>query len=185
MGYHLGNYKGYLFTKGMSHIESKLIICSEAGKIGGKMTKDLNHVIFSPTWDRSKQNKINHELGLIDYTNFKTAGSNTGAKFVIEKKGIHNPEYQHLRHEWAMIGAEALEESGNRGGYCSKEWRENNKEKAFENSSNARKIGGKIVGPMPWWTNGEINRKTWESPGDEWMRGMSKKKGLNHKTKRK
>ena len=47
-----------------------------------------------------------------------------------------------------------------------------------ENSSKGGKIGGKIVGVMPWWTNGLKNVRTYESPGDTWRRGMTKRKHL-------
>ena len=79
---------------------------------------------------------------------------------------------QHLRTEWAKIGAKALNESGNRSGICSKVWRENNPEKTFQSCSNGGKKGGKICGSMLWWNNGTINKKDFTCPGEDWKRGM-------------
>jgi len=30
-----------------------------------------------------------------------------------------------------------------------------------------------------WWNNGTINKKSYTKPGDGWVRGMIKKKGVN------
>jgi hypothetical protein len=37
------------------------------------------------------------------------------------------------------------------------------------------KAGGAVVGKMPYWTNGEKNRRSYECPGEGWRRGMTKK----------
>lgn len=38
------------------------------------------------------------------------------------------------------------------------------------NQSGASK-GGKLGGPMPWWNNGEVNTRSYECPGEGWVRG--------------
>lgn len=100
-----GNYLAYCFLKGISvsgqiHFE----ICSNAGKKGSRVTKDNKLGIFSDSYDRSKQTKINHQKGVYRYEDTIKAGKIGGVKIVREKLGIHNPDLQHLRKEWAMIG---------------------------------------------------------------------------------
>lgn len=41
--------------------------------------------------------------------------------------------------------------------------------------SMAGRIGGKITGSMPWWNNGYKNTKSYECPGENWVRGMIKR----------
>lgn len=88
------------------------------------------------------------------------------------KSGIFNEDYQHLRREWALIGANSLKEKGTRSGICSEKWRNENVEKVKEICSKGGKIGGTICGKMFWWNNGTINTKSFECPGKEWKRGM-------------
>lgn len=77
-----------------------------------------------------------------------------------------------MRSEWASIGGKSVHATGKAGGYVSKEWREQNPEAALLNSSNGGKIGGKIVGKMFWWNNGIRNTKSFDCPGEGWVRGM-------------
>lgn len=150
-------------------------ICSMAGKIGGKITKENQSGIFSPNWDRSKQSKENWQNGTMDHINFQENCRKAGRTSVDKQVGIHDPNLAYKRTEWATIGALALNESGNRGGVCSKKWREENSEKCFENSARGGRIGGKITGSMPWWNNGYKNTKSYECPGENWVRGMIKR----------
>lgn len=32
-------------------------------------------------------------------------------------------------------------------------------------------IGGKLGGPMPWWNNGKTNTRSYNCPGEGWVRG--------------
>ena len=36
--------------------------------------------------------------------------------------------------------------------------------------------GGKIAGKIPMWTNGVINKRSHESPGEDWFLGITKRK---------
>ena len=38
------------------------------------------------------------------------------------------------------------------------------------------KVGGSVVGKMPYWTDGKKNKRSYECPGEGWERGMTKKK---------
>lgn len=149
-------------------------ICSLAGKRGGKTTKANKSGIFADDYDRGKQSRKNWELGLLDHIDFKEIGRIAGRTAVEVQVGIHNPDYSHKRVEWAKIGAEALEKSGNRGGVCSKQWMSENPEKVLENSSKGGKIGGKVTGSKPWWNNGTKNIRSYNCPGENWVRGMLK-----------
>lgn len=100
------------------------------------------------------------------------AGKNGGLTSRDNNVGIHNPQYSDKRTDWAKIGAEALNKSGNRSGIFAKEWRDLNVEVVKQVASNAGKIGGKIVGTMLWWNNGESNAKSIECPGEGWVSGM-------------
>lgn len=98
---------------------------------------------------------------------FKIAGSKGGRSTKNNKSGIFNEDLQHMRSDWAKLAASKVV---NRGGYC-KEGYIN-----LEGCSNAGKIGGKITGAMPWWTDGVINTRSYTCPGNKWRRGMTKKK---------
>lgn len=37
------------------------------------------------------------------------------------------------------------------------------------------KLGGHIVGSLPWWTNGRVNKKSIECPGEGFYRGKTQK----------
>lgn len=117
------------------------------------------------TYDPHKVKSYNSEAA--------RAGGIIGGKLVTENKlGIHDPKYKDKRTEWAIAGASALNESGNRSGMFSKEWQDNNKERAHEICSTGGKIGGKITGELLWWNDGIKNCKSVECPGDNWKRGM-------------
>jgi hypothetical protein len=53
------------------------------------------------------------------------------------------------------------------------------KEQWSEDSRKAGRIGGSIVGSMFWWNNGSMNKKSYTSPGNEWVRGQIKTKKDN------
>lgn len=62
----------------------------------------------------------------------------------------------------------------NRGGVFTPEWREENPERSFEISSAGGKKGSHTFS-RPWWNNGERNTRSWDCPGEGWVRGMLKK----------
>jgi general stress protein YciG len=96
-------------------------------------------------------------------------GGNTAKE---RKLGIFADENQKYRSEWSKIGASALHEKGTTGGVCSEQWRKENPDLAREFCSAAGKIGGKKHKDMFWWNNGVINKKSYECPGEGWIRGM-------------
>lgn len=147
-------------------------IASEAGKIGGVVCRDKKLGIFSPDYDKSAQSKLNWSNGSMAHIDFTNVGKIGGAACRDMKAGMFREDLQHLRTEWAMIGAIALEESGNRSGICDKKWREQHPEIVLENASKGGKKGGKTTGSMFWWNNGTINKKAFECPDEGWVRGM-------------
>ena len=146
------------------------------GKIGGNITKNMKLGIFSDTYDRGAQTKLNHKLGLYDGVDYSAIGKLSGAECYKQRKGIHSPENEHMRSDWGKMGAMALIASGNLSGICSKEWRNNNKELCRNAASAAGKIGGGVVGSMLWWTDGVINKRSYTQPSIEFKRGMTKGK---------
>lgn len=115
----------------------------------------------------------------------------SGTKLYNEGKGIHGASKEQ-RSEWARIGAESLKLYGNRGGFCSKEWLDKNKEYHKENSVKAgvtswnniindeEKLkkhheystkGGITTSKMVFWTNGVETTRSHECPGEGWYRG--------------
>lgn len=145
---------------------------SIGGKIGGTKTKSLGKGIFSDDWDRSAHTKACWASGNFDHVDFSEAGKIGGSIARDLQLGIHDPKYDNKRSEWAKIAAEALNESGNRSGIFTKEWRQQNPEKAFEIASKAGKAGGKTTGEKSWWNNGESNIRSIDWPGDGWVHGM-------------
>jgi len=95
-----------------------------------------------------------------------------------------------LNKERNRAGGLALNLTGTRSGFYSKEWREQNEEYVKEYSSKAGKIswenakqfhleehkkwsseGGKTTGKMKFWTNGKETTRSHECPGPGWYRG--------------
>lgn len=149
-------------------------ILREKGRYAGRLSVLSGRGIHDPNYDRSATSKSNWANGLLDHLDRSAAGK-LGSKVIMEKQlGIHDPKNKHKRVEWAKQGAAALELSGNRGGVCSKKWIEENKERQLLFASQAGKVGGKVVGSMPWWTNGKVNKRSVNAPGDDFYRGMTK-----------
>lgn len=44
------------------------------------------------------------------------------------------------------------------------------------NHPEIHKLGGHIVGSLPWWTNGIVNKKSVECPGEGFYRGQTRKR---------
>lgn len=88
----VGNLKAYLFLRGLP--EDMWIINSEAGKIGGKKTKENASGIFSPNWDRSTETTRRWNEGVINNTMFPTEKMRLGGyASVASGKGIFSPDY--------------------------------------------------------------------------------------------
>lgn len=158
--------------------EAFQIIVSEAGKIGGKITKDNNLGIFDPEYDRGYQSKLNIKNNVAGFNIFsaerKTQIGKMGGNTTKDNNlGIFDPKYKHLLKEWATI-------NGKIGGLKAKKEQLGYLNPIYENErkqwcSEGGKKGGKIVGSMYWWTNGIENKKSFENPGKGWKRGMTKK----------
>lgn len=168
----IGNKLAWRFMIGLfTHKDILLEICSEAGKIGGNVTKSNNLGIFNPDYDRGAQSRLMWLSGVMDEIDFSQIRKSGGDASRNNKLGIFREDLQHLRKEWSKIGTDALTKSGNRGGIFTESWRETNKDRATEICSNGGKVGGKIVGSMLWWNNGKINIRSHECPNG-WVRGM-------------
>lgn len=154
--------------------DPKGMASSYGGKIGGRTTKDSNKGIFDPNYDRSAQSKKNWELGLLDHVDFSIVGAKGGASCVANGSGMFREDLQHLRSEWAKLGAASLAEQGTRGGCCTSGWWSipENRESAIATARLAGKIGGKTTGSKPWWNDGVKNKRSHECPGPGYVKGM-------------
>ena len=183
LGFHLGNYKAYLLMKGFSDIETHLVITSNAGKIGGKITKDNNLGIFSYSWDRSAETTRRHRVGIIVpyLKNNSELASHLGKLSVLSGHGIHSPNWDRAtvnKEHWESMPDDeyARRSEINRinavsGGQISKELGTNFSSWDKEKHLAACSAGGKVSGKMLHWTNGVINRKSNDCPGEGWYRG--------------
>ena len=143
------------------------LLCSNGGKIGGKITRENKLGIFSPDYDRGNQNRINFSSGLMDHIDFSIGGKLGGDIVVKSKIGIHDPKYADKRKEWSIIGSTASAALGPHGP-ANKEWRENNPDYIPKGSSS----NAKIIGSLLWWNNGVINKKSNNQPGEDFVRGQ-------------
>jgi hypothetical protein len=168
----VGNKLAYLFMRGIRTIDAQKAMASMGGKLGGRKTRETNKGIFDPKWNRGEQTRKNWENGVLDHIDFNELSKLGGRKTRETNKGIFDPNLQHLRSYWAKIGAAALNKTNNRKGCATKEWIAQNYEKQKENSSLGGKIGGVITGSKLWWNNGTVNKRSHDSPGDDWVRGM-------------
>lgn len=127
----------------------------------------ITYLIFSTnsTEELSEAGKFYSEL-------FDVVNSEDFANRIQETGYMSKTDCDLLRIQWAKIGAQALIESGNRGGCCSTKWQQENRDKMIENSAKGGHAGGKVVGSMFWWNNGSVNSKSFDCPGDGWVRGM-------------
>lgn len=144
------------------------------GQSGGKVSVERKLGIFSDEYDRVAQSKKNYENGIgfpaISLEDKKKNGRKGGCNTRDRKVGMFGASKED-RVKWAK-------ENGSLGGIKCKE--ENlgmfarTKEKILIDCSKAGKIGGKVVGSMLWWNNGEINKRSNICPGNNWIRGMIK-----------
>lgn len=146
---------------------SSLSFSSEVGRTGGSITKKCKLGIFSPDYNRGAQTRKNWTSGLMDHIDFTAIGKLAGAASVSSQKGIHDPANSHKRSEWAKIGAKASLETGPHGP-ANIEWRNSHPEFIPRGSN----INAKRTGNLPWWNNGKINKRSEESPGEDFVRGQ-------------
>lgn len=178
----VGNYKAYLMMRGLPELETLIKIVTAAGKIGGASTRNNNTGIFSPEWDRSAETKRRHTLGIL--TPY-LKGDPELARYVgmcsyLSGKGIYNPEYDRSSatvNQWKSGKMdhliEMLQENASIGGKAAWEtksgWFAISKDEHLKNCSK----GGKISGVLPHWTNGHVNKKSIDRPGDDFYRGRT------------
>lgn len=147
-------------------------LSSYGGTIGGRITKDNKIGIFSDDYDRSKQTRINHELGVYSNVDHAAAGRIGGKKTKENKTGIFSDEWQPHRTDTARKAALVNIEKNGLTGIVSPEWRAKNEERARLCASNGGKKGGKTTGSMFWWNDGIKNCKSYLWPGEGWVRGQ-------------
>jgi hypothetical protein len=126
----------------------------------------INYRLYGRWQDRAAWKTL--KLGYID----SISAYMMGCCSLDKKIGIHDPNYQHLRKDWAMIGQIALQKSGNRGGCAVVGWADLHKEERLVSCSRGGKIGGIITGSKFWWNDGSQNKRSDVCPGDGWVRGM-------------
>jgi hypothetical protein len=155
-------------------------LCKVGGKIGGRVTKDKGVGIFSPTYDRSAQTKLNHRLGLYPPMS-KERGEWLGRNSVEKQLGIFAPENQQHRSEWASKAAKAQLAKNGVVGCMTKEYREANPELVKKSATAGGKKGAAVIKNWKFYNNGTINTRAAECPGEGWVRGMilSEKKKAN------
>lgn len=185
MGYGIGNYKAYLFIKGIPNTETHLIISSKAGKIGSSIIIENNLGIFSESWDRSKETVRRHREGIIKVD--KEIAKELGYYSVKSGKGIHNENWDfsaQSKKNWNngifenhlifLKSGEIGKKYGHIGGnFClENKIGIHDPEKRQEYAS----LGGKVSGKLPHWTDGISNKKSEECPGEGWYRGRTLKK---------
>jgi hypothetical protein len=183
MGFGVGNLFASLLLEN-SHNE----ICSIAGKIGGKKAKQNKSGIFSENWDRATETTKRHKNGIISKYFFREnpdIAKQCAENLIEQKKGIFSPEWNRSDYSKALWKtnkmknvASILKENASIGGKLCKELgygiHDTNKRQLYAS------LGGKACGKLPHWTNGIINKKSNECPGDGWYRGrtIKRKRGV-------
>lgn len=154
----------YLFKSGLTDkdayaLEKQLI--EEYGRYGVDENGSLMNIMPGGMgYSEESKNEIGGKIG------GKTTRQNGS--------GIFREDLQHLRTEWAKIGAASLAERGTRGGCCTSEWWSipENCENGIATARIAGKIGGKTTGSKPWWNDGVKNKRSHECPGPDYVKGM-------------
>ena len=104
-----------LLKFGDAHSDELRTVQIEAGKRGGRTTKDNAVGIFHPEYDRSYQSRLNYSKGLglasIPPEKRSAHGKEIATRNIEQQRGLFNPELQHLRSLWAKIGQEALKKA--------------------------------------------------------------------------
>lgn len=175
------NYKKYkgsgsrwkkLINKNPSEIKTTLIFTTDDFDLFCSVCTYYSHLFDVPSNDIFMN--IIHENGPVipDQDEVMKYVGKLGGNIIKSKKlGIFGASSE-LKSKWAK-------ENGSKGGIKN---RDNNlglfslsKEEKIENSRKGGSVGGLIVGKMPWWTDGTINKKSHNRPGPTFYRGMTKK----------
>ena len=190
MGKGDGNRFAYYFMKGALDIET----ASNAGKVGGRTTKDTNVGIFSDTWDRSKETATRWADGRITKEMLPACSVpgfayNMGMQSYLSGKGIYADDYDRSaagKKIWEDLSDDDRSDRVEHcktiaiiGGQKSKEMGTNFSTWSKEKQRSCASQGGSIVGKLLGWTNGVSNRKTNECPGEGWYRGRTSKKNMH------
>ncbi len=129
------------------------VLCSYAGQIGGKKTKENKSGIFSETYDRSKETKRRWEEGILSKTSFTYDHCSKNGKSLREnKKGIFDPEYDRSavnKQLWNLLDEETKK----------------------DRIEKFKKVGIE-AGKIPLWTDGKTHMKSLTRPGPEWFIGQ-------------
>jgi hypothetical protein len=181
----LGNKIAYNLMKGFTSIDVQLEVCSIAGKLGGKVTKDNKLGIFSDEWDRSSETKNRWRTGIInvDMFNGYEHCSMAGKVTKDNKLGIFSDEWDRSsasKKIWDDLSvserqyrAEKNAEYAAMGGQKSKELGTNFTSWDKEKHKAVCSKGGKTAGKIPMWTDGVINKRSYTCPGEGFRRGMT------------
>jgi hypothetical protein len=179
----IGNKLAYCLLRGVNTsytISEMRKIQSDAGKIGGKLTRERTRGIFSQDYNRSAQSKLNVQNGVAGFDACFTKEEQSrigkrGQQYLIENKlGIHGANTEQ-RSIWAS-------QNGRRGREKQRDEKlgmfARSKEHWSRDAARARANVKDLGSKRPWWTNGKENCKEWASPGPEWRNGMTRHKSL-------
>lgn len=184
----IGNKLAYNILSNKIDEETRLMVCSLAGKTGGKTTKENKAGIFSDSWDRSEETKRRWQDGTINKTQFNDyAHCSLAGKTTYElRRGIHSEDYDRTaanKEAWKNQTLEQLSRriemnktNSKKGAEVSKQLGKNFSSWDVDKRKSASSKGGKKTGKLPLWTNGFINKKGYECPGEGFFRGVTKKK---------
>jgi len=162
---------------------------SIGGKIGGKRTKENKSGIFSENYDRSAETIKRWKTGVInrDCFNGYAYCKEAGLASVASGKGIHAENYDHSessKKNWIKLKSDPVKfesfmeknrKVARTRGMRSKELGTNFSTWEPEKQKEVASKGGKTAGKIPMWTNGVLNKRSYESPGEGWFRGIKKK----------
>lgn len=166
--------------------DEAILISSYAGKIGGKVTKQNKSGIFSLSYDRSAELKRRWNLGILSQPSFIGYDRKIGGLASVKsKRGIHAEDYNHSqmsKKNWLEMNEitrqkqiKMLQDNSKLAGLKSKELGTNFTTWDSDKHKKACKLGGKIAGKIPMWTNGILNKRSHEPPDDTYFRGITKK----------
>lgn len=180
----VGNYAAYFLLKfGKPTVD----IASKGGKKGGKRTKEAGSGIFSSNWDRGKFTKHLWETGILSKESFTAVDrSAAGRKSAASGKGIYDPSYdrsaagktnwQNLDEQIKKTQLTMLRQNAIIGGEASKNKGTNFTTWDKDKQKEAASKGGKTASKIQIWTNGFINKRSHECPGEGWRKGFVTRK---------
>ena len=149
----LGNRLAWALLSGIVD-DKERFIASEAGKVGGKTTKENKSGIFSDDWDRSSETKRRWEEGILDPSMFNgfVHCSLAGKTTKENKSGIFSDSWDRSAANTQIW--ENLDDVVKKERLC----------RLAEAGREAAKV--------PLWTNGEEYRKQISRPGENWVIGQ-------------